>query len=54
MTKNVIKTNPYSEESYATVPTGWTKFWRTCILYQIFRFFVVGFKVVRIVVGGHS
>lgn len=54
MANNIKKTNPYSEESYATEPTGWTKFWRTCILYQIVRFFVIGFKVIRIVAGGHS
>lgn len=47
-------TIPYSLESFATVPTGWTKFWRTCILYQTVRFFVIGFKVMRIVAGGHS
>lgn len=47
-------TVPYSESSYATEPTRWTKFLRGCFLYQIVRFFVLGFKVMRIVVGGHS
>lgn len=45
---------PYSEQSFATVPTGWTKFKRTSILYQIVRFFVINIKILRIVVGGHS
>lgn len=45
---------PYSDSSFATVPTPWTMFLRTCILYQIVRFFVLALKVMRIVVGGHS
>ena len=48
------KATPYSNEYYATTPTGWTKFWRTCILFQIIRFFVLNLKVMRIIVGGHS
>lgn len=47
-------TVPYSNVSYATEPTGWTKFLRTCFLFQIVRFFVLALKVMRIVVGGHS
>lgn len=47
-------TVPYSESSYATEPTKWTKFIRSCIIFQIVRFFVLALKVMRIVVGGHS
>lgn len=54
MKTQIIKTEPYSELSYATEPTRMTKFWRTCILFQIFRFFVLNLKIMRIVVGGHS
>ncbi len=50
-----IKRNiPYSQQSFATEPTGWTKFWRTSFLKQIVRFFVLNLKIMRIVVGGHS
>ncbi|HNX12245.1 MAG TPA: hypothetical protein PK664_01820 [Paludibacteraceae bacterium] len=48
------KTIPYSEASFATEPTKWTKFWRTSILFQLIRFFVLNLKIMRIVVGGHS
>ncbi|MEA2042596.1 MAG: hypothetical protein U9N85_08605 [Bacteroidota bacterium] len=48
------RTKPYSVESYSTVPTAWTNFWRHCIIKQIFRFFVLNLKIMRIVVGGHS
>ncbi len=53
-TKHLKKTVPYSNESFATEPTGWTKFWRVCFLHQIVRFFVLNLKIMRIVVGGHS
>lgn len=45
---------PYSQLSFATEPTRWTKFWRTSFLKQIVRFFVLNLKIMRIVVGGHS
>lgn len=45
---------PYSDRSFATVPTGWTKFKRSCIIFQLWRFAVINIKILRIVVGGHS
>ena len=44
----------YKDESYPPVPTKMTLFWRRCFLYQIWRFFVLNLKIMRIVVGGHS
>lgn len=54
MKNKIEKTIPYSEMSYATEPTRWTKFWRTAFLLQIYRFFALNLKIMRIVVGGHS
>ncbi len=54
MESNKVKTVPYSKLSYATEPTGWTRFWRTFFIFQLFRFFVLNLKIMRIVVGGHS
>lgn len=48
------KTIPYSDPSYAPEPTGWTKFLRQSFIYQTYRFFVLAFKVMKIVVKGHS
>ncbi len=44
----------YTNISFAAVPTGFTKFWRGCILWQAWRFIVLNFKMIKIVVGGHS
>ena len=48
------KTVPYSNTSYAPEPTAWTKFLRQSFIFQTYRFIVLAFKVMRIVVGGHS
>ncbi len=54
METKIDKTIPYSNLSYATEPTGVTKFLRTFFILQIIRFFMLNFKIMRIVVGGHS
>ena len=54
MKPDIEKTIPYSDLSYATEPTRWTKFWRTSFIKQIIRFFILNLKIIRIVVGGHS
>ncbi len=54
MKKEIEKTVPYSDLSFATEPTRWTKFLRTLFILQIVRFFVLNLKIMRIVVGGHS
>ena len=44
----------YKEESYPPIPTKFTLFLRRCFIIQIFRFFVINFKIMRIVIGGHK
>lgn len=44
----------YKDEFYPPVPTRGTKRRRTCFPLQIFHFFRLNFKIMRIVVKGHS
>lgn len=44
----------YSEESYPPFPTKSTLFWRRFLPWQAIRFFVLNFRIIKIVVGGHS
>ncbi len=44
----------YKDESYPPVPTKFTLFTRRCFIIQIFRFFVLNFKIMRIIIGGHK
>jgi hypothetical protein len=48
------KTVPYSNMSFATEPTKLVKFMRVCFIIQLFNFFKLNLKVMKIVVGGHS
>lgn len=45
---------PYSETSFVTIPDKSTKFFRKFVLWQVYRFFVLNLKMMRIVIGGHS
>ncbi len=45
---------PYSEVSFATIPGPATRFFRKFFLWQVWRFFRLNWKMMRIVVGGHS
>ena len=48
------KVRNYKDEYYPPIPTKMTKFWRTCFIYQIFMFFKLNFKIMMMVVKGHS
>lgn len=55
--KTAIKTNlvrGYKEEAYPPLPDRKTRFFRQSFLWQIVRFFVLNFKIMRIIIGGHS
>lgn len=44
----------YTEESYPPIPNGLTRFFRTCIAWQMVRFVILNLKIMRIVIGGHN
>ncbi|GAB4421594.1 MAG: hypothetical protein OHK0039_36610 [Bacteroidia bacterium] len=44
----------YSEQYYPPTPTGSTLFWRRFVPYQFFRFFILNWRIIQIVVRGHS
>jgi hypothetical protein len=52
MAKNIVR--GYYEESYPPLPTRATKFWRTSLIKQVIRFFILNLRIMRIIVGGHS
>ncbi len=54
MEKSKKTTEPYSNISYGTEPTRYIKFMRVFFLKQIFDFFSLNLKIMRIVIGGHS
>lgn len=52
--KSKIVTKPYSNMSFGTEPGVFVRFARSCVIYQIFQFFRLNFKVMKIVIKGHS
>jgi len=54
MSESLDKNIPYSNMSYGTEPTRMVKFMRSCFIIQLFNFFKLNLKVMRIVVKGHS
>lgn len=43
-----------SDEAFAPMPTKIVLFWRRCIIWQAWRWFMLNIKILKIVVGGHS
>jgi len=41
------------QASFATQPTAFTRFLRTCILWQMVRFALINLKMVRIILKSH-
>jgi hypothetical protein len=52
--KSKEKNIPYSNMSFGTEPTRMVKFMRSCFILQVFNFFKLNLKVMKIVVKGHS
>jgi len=44
----------YKDEFYSTIPTKWTLRARKNLIVQIWNFFRLNYKIMRIVVKGHS
>ena len=44
----------YKDEFYPPIPTKGTKFWRSNVLYQLYKFFRLNLKIMSMVVKGHS
>ncbi|MCF8381729.1 MAG: hypothetical protein K9H49_19295 [Bacteroidales bacterium] len=44
----------YKDEFYPPIPTKTTKFFRKFFPFQIYKFFSLNYKIMKIVVKGHS
>jgi len=54
MNKSKKETEPYSNLSFGTEPTPFIKFTRIFFIKQVYDFFRLNIKIMRIVAGGHS
>ena len=44
----------YHDYYYPPIPTKRTSYWRRNLLYQFYKFWQLNYKIMRIVVKGHS
>lgn len=44
---------PYDQNFTTMVPTGFVKFFRTCVIWQAIRFIVINLKMIVVVAKSH-
>lgn len=49
-----MKVVPYSQNDYTPVPTGWTKFLRSCVIWQFLKFLAINIKMTIVIVKSHK
>ena len=49
--ENTVK--PYDQNFTTMVPTGFVKFFRTCLIWQFIRFIVINIKMIIVVGKSH-
>ncbi len=52
-TAHVDHIAPYSDEFTTMVPTGFVKFFRTCVIWQFIRFVIINIKMLLVVAKSH-
>ena len=45
----MARRTPFEQSYYPPVPTRWTQYWRTNLVWQVFRFVVINAKMLRMV-----
>jgi hypothetical protein len=44
---------PYQQSYYPPVPTGFTRYMRTSIVWQFIRFWIINFKIFKLLMKSH-
>lgn len=45
---------PYQQAYYPPVPTGFTRYMRTSVIWQLYRFAVINLKMLRLMAKSHG
>jgi hypothetical protein len=53
MSNKPINREPYQQAYYPPAPTGFTRFMRTCLLWQAVRFMVINLKMLKLMAKSH-
>lgn len=49
----VTNKEPYQQAYYPPIPTRWTRYMRTSLLWQLYRFAVINFKMLKLMARSH-
>ena len=49
----VTNKEPYQQAYYPPIPTQWTRYMRTSLLWQLYRFAVINFKMLKLMARSH-
>jgi hypothetical protein len=52
-TEKIINKEPYQQAYYPPQPTRFTRFMRTCVLWQLVRFVVINVKMIKLMSRSH-
>ncbi len=52
MTK-IVNKEPYQQAYYPPAPTAFTKYMRTSLPWQIYRFFAINLKILKLMARSH-
>ncbi len=50
---NITNREPYQQAYYPPAPTGFTRFMRTCLIWQFYRFLAINAKILRLSLKSH-
>lgn len=53
MSNKVTNKEPYQQSYYPPAPTGFTRYMRTSVLWQLVRFVVINYKILRLMAKSH-
>lgn len=53
MPNKITNREPYQQAYYPPAPTGFTRYMRTSLIWQSFRFLVINLKILKLMAKSH-
>ena len=53
MSDNITNREPYQQAYYPPKPTRFTRFMRTCVIWQLYRFIIINLKMIKLLAKSH-
>ena len=50
---NITNREPYQQAYYPPLPTGFTRYMRTSLIWQFYRFLVINIKILKLLTKSH-